>query len=234
MQKKCRICGNSFETILYGGSRQYCFNCVPETKDINQRTIQKRQSIRRQAVKNLGGKCLKCGETREYLIDFHHVDKDEKEHSFSALIANSKIELFFKELEKCIPLCGNCHREFHHFESKDKIKIEEYLEIQKINFWKDEEEREQTYIRHFCDNCGKELSSKKFNGLCFECYKKKFGRQKPSREELKELVRNNPFTSVAKMFGVSDNAIRKWCIIENIPSKKTNINSYTDEEWLNI
>ena len=206
MQKKCRICGSSFETITYGGSRQYCFICVPETKDVNQRTIQKRQAIRKQAIKNLGGKCLKCGEIKEYLIDFHHVNQDEKEHSISALLANSKVELFFKELEKCIPLCSNCHREYHYFNDKENKTIEEYLEIE----------------------------PKKFNNLCFECYKKKFGRQKPSREELKNLVRNNSFVAVSKMFGVTDNAIRKWCIIENIPSKKSIINSYTDEEWSNI
>lgn len=234
MQKKCRICGSSFETITYGGSRQYCFICVPETKDVNQRTIQKRQAIRKQAIKNLGGKCLKCGEIKEYLIDFHHVNQDEKKHSISALLANSKVELFFKELEKCIPLCSNCHREYHYFNDKENKTIEEYLEIEQINFWKDDLERDQTFIKHFCEDCNKEIVSKKFNNLCFECYKKKFGRQKPSREELKNLVRNNSFVAVSKMFGVTDNAIRKWCIIENIPSKKFIINSYTDEEWSNI
>lgn len=36
------------------------------------------------------------------------------------------------------------------------------------------------------------------------------------------------------MYGVSDNAIRKWCDAEKLPRKKTEINNYTDEEWANI
>lgn len=33
---------------------------------------------------------------------------------------------------------------------------------------------------------------------------------RPKKEELEELLKKNPFTKVGKMFGVSDNAIRKW------------------------
>ena len=29
MLKKCEICGQEFKTIQYGGSRRYCFDCVP-------------------------------------------------------------------------------------------------------------------------------------------------------------------------------------------------------------
>jgi hypothetical protein len=36
------------------------------------------------------------------------------------------------------------------------------------------------------------------------------------------------------MFGVSDNAIRKWCVSNNLPSKKLEINSYSDEDWAMI
>ena len=33
------------------------------------------------------------------------------------------------------------------------------------------------------------------------------------------------------MYGVSDNAIRKWCDSENLPRKSKEIKSYSDEEW---
>lgn len=58
--------------------------------------------------------------------------------------------------------------------------------------------------------------------------------ERPSREELKELIRKLPFTQIAKKYGVSDNAIRKWCDFEKLPRKKTEINSYSDEEWEKI
>ena len=55
--------------------------------------------------------------------------------------------------------------------------------------------------------------------------------ERPSREELKHMIRSLPFTTIAKKYGVSDNAIRKWCNFEKLPSKKKDINAYSDEEW---
>ena len=33
------------------------------------------------------------------------------------------------------------------------------------------------------------------------------------------------------MYNVSDNAIRKWCKTDNLPSTKKEINFYSNEEW---
>ena len=55
-----------------------------------------------------------------------------------------------------------------------------------------------------------------------------------SREELKKLIREESFVAIGKNFGVSDNAIRKWCINYNLPTRKKDIKSYSDEEWINI
>lgn len=52
-----------------------------------------------------------------------------------------------------------------------------------------------------------------------------------TREELKNLIRTTPFTKIAANFGVSDNAIRKWCIKFNLPSKSREIKKYSEEEW---
>lgn len=40
--------------------------------------------------------------------------------------------------------------------------------------------------------------------------------------------------SIGKKFGVSDNAIRKWCKAVNLPTRKKEIDNYSDEEWNNI
>ena len=58
--------------------------------------------------------------------------------------------------------------------------------------------------------------------------------ERPSREELKQLIRNNSFVSLGKHFNVSDNAIRKWCKYYNLPHKVSDIKKFTDEEWLKI
>lgn len=52
-----------------------------------------------------------------------------------------------------------------------------------------------------------------------------------SRNELKELIRTTSFIQIGKQFGVSDNAIRKWCKKYCLPTTKTDIKLYSDEEW---
>lgn len=70
---------------------------------------------------------------------------------------------------------------------------------------------------------------------CRDCAAKQQITEKPlTREELKEKIRILPFTQIAKEQNVSDNAIRKWCISYNLPSKKKDINSYSDEDWKKI
>lgn len=55
--------------------------------------------------------------------------------------------------------------------------------------------------------------------------------KKITREELKEKIRTLSFISIGLEYGVTDNAVRKWCKIYNLPFKKTEIDKYTEEEW---
>ena len=132
MKKLCRICGSEFEPIKYGGSRQFCFSCVPEGLSINERTLKKRQAAKRQAVINLGSKCCKCGENRPYVLAFHHLNPKEKDETPSNFLKNSQFDEFFKEITKCILLCCNCHTEFHYLQSNNNISIEEYIGAEKL------------------------------------------------------------------------------------------------------
>ena len=52
-----------------------------------------------------------------------------------------------------------------------------------------------------------------------------------TRDELKQLIRTTPFTTIAKQFDVSDNAIRKWCDKYSLPRHSREIKHYSDEEW---
>lgn len=56
--------------------------------------------------------CIKCGEAEPCCIDFHHLDPDEKEFGIAGSL-HRKWETILTELEKCIPLCANCHRKVH-------------------------------------------------------------------------------------------------------------------------
>lgn len=55
-----------------------------------------------------------------------------------------------------------------------------------------------------------------------------------TREELKHMIRTTPFVRIAGQYGVSDNAIRKWCDKYQLPRKVSDIKKYTDEEWEKI
>ena len=85
----------------------------------------------------------------------------------------------------------------------------------------------------YCEYCGKEIT--KGQVRCIECANKmKRYVERPNKEELKQLIRTLPFTKIGEMFGVSDNAIRKWCKLYNLPFRVKDIKNYSNEEWNNI
>lgn len=73
-----------------------------------------------------------------------------------------------------------------------------------------------------CPNCGKIISNTA--KTCKKCYKRKIKRiqqsKRPPKEELEKLIYITPFTTLGKKYGVSDNAVRKWCKYYNLPYKK--------------
>lgn len=64
--------------------------------------------------------------------------------------------------------------------------------------------------------------------LCKSCAdKQQYTVQRPSAIELANEIINSNFCAVGRKYGVSDNAIRKWCKAYNMPTKKNEI-----KEWL--
>lgn len=62
-----------------------------------------------------GLKCSKCGYNRCFAaLDLHHLDPALKEFNFKTKLMLKPTEERVKELDKCILLCSNCHRELHN------------------------------------------------------------------------------------------------------------------------
>lgn len=110
--------------------------------------------------------------------------------------------------------------------------------VQGINtgrYWKyDRKYPIQRKKEHRCNNCGIKINKTKSN-LCSDCYALTTRIvERPSKEQLKQEIRNTPFLHLGKKYGVSGNAVVKWCKSYNLPHRKYDIKKYTDEEWLLI
>lgn len=59
--------------------------------------------------------CKHCGYNSHFIaIDLHHVDSEDKEMNLSEAVRKGwSREKLIKEIEKCVPLCANCHRILH-------------------------------------------------------------------------------------------------------------------------
>lgn len=60
-----------------------------------------------------GGCCLLCGYDKcTAALEFHHVDPSQKEFQINKRWSMTN-EAIKKEIDKCVLLCSNCHREVH-------------------------------------------------------------------------------------------------------------------------
>ena len=110
-------------------------------------------------------------------------------------------------------LCPNCHSQTHTYAGKSASKYKR--------------------LSSYCTLCGKEL--KTHSTYCQECAKLLQRKvERPSREELKQMIRTIPFTKIGLIYNVQDNSIRKWCDNYHLPRTKREINNYSDEEWETI
>ena len=170
------------------------------------------------------------------------------ENQLSSVIRNFLLEKANYQCELCgwnkiNPITNKCPLEIHHKDGnylnnqKDNLQVlcpnchsltENYKALNKNG-----RENRITIRKKYCLDCGKEICQTSLR--CRDCAAKQQITEKPlTREELKEKIRILPFTQIAKEQNVSDNAIRKWCISYNLPSRKKDINSYSDEDWKKI
>lgn len=86
----------------------YCREC--NSKDSKER----RRKFKKECIDYKGGKCIICGYGKyQGALDFHHLDINEKDFNISH-IKKVVVDDFVKiELDKCVLLCANCHREVH-------------------------------------------------------------------------------------------------------------------------
>lgn len=179
----------------------------------------KRDSGRRQASKHLRWamlesgieyKCSECGAGYVYNNKpiAHQVDH----------LNNDWLD---DRLENLRFLCPNCHSQTIGWcgqkalldtyrltgrMNPKKYKTVKYSDNLNNDPIKDRKKREPR-IEHPCLVCGKVIKRGKY--CSYECMRKGQRKFNPTKEELENLIKQYPMTTIGKMFGVSDNAVRK-------------------------
>lgn len=181
-------------------------------------------------------KC-ECCEATEWLgapipLELHHVNGDHYDN----------------RLENLLILCPNCHaltdshmtKEMAALIQDNKVKSKEVLDsIVKLREKKISVEKKRTYKRRrpklmhltkkkkrYCEVCGKEIKGRGHKYCSYDCARAAISKNVPEKNELinkfKELKH---FTKVGLFYGVSDNAVIKWCkkygILELVKNMKS-------------
>ena len=171
-------------------------------------------SIRNRLIKEglKEAKCECCGRT-EWMgipipLELHHINENHYDN----------------RLENLLILCPNCHALTDSHTNNSKLEIISTEQIvnkamkkileDKIDSSKKKEKKTSEKIPKYCAYCGKELIGKqRRNMYCStECSHKANGSKRPEKEDLiNKFNELKSYTQVGEHYGVSDNAVRKWC-----------------------
>ena len=106
MERTCKVHG--LTRFRKEGTRYRCAKCATIA-------VQKRRDkLKILAVEYKGGCCQKCGYNKNIAaLEFHHLDPSEKDFGIAYRGYTRSWDTVKKELDKCILVCANCHREIH-------------------------------------------------------------------------------------------------------------------------
>ena len=108
----CRLCGECDpQKMMSKGQGRKSLSLCKECHNGN--TLSRGRQNKVIYVNYLGGKCQKCNYNKCFdALEFHHKTPKEKDPLFKS-IRYWGLEKAKTELDKCILLCSNCHREEH-------------------------------------------------------------------------------------------------------------------------
>lgn len=108
MEKECKKHGLTLFSYRKGEKRWKCRKCVVEG------VTKRRKALKRLAIEYKGGKCEICGYNKcSDALDFHHKDPTTKDFSLSHAGLTRSLAKTLMEVDKCMLVCANCHREIH-------------------------------------------------------------------------------------------------------------------------
>lgn len=182
-------------------------------------------------------KCEICGcnqwNGKQIALQLHHINGDETDNKIENLQllcpnCHSQTDNFcgrnIKRNEKTVKYyCKNCGKEIERTLSGLCDKCYEKLINSKLSPLESfSEPRKKMFGK--CIDCGKEIAYG--STRCQECYAKSQRKvERPTKEVLEDLIKTTSFTKIGKTYGVSDQAIRKWCKQYNLPYRKKDMHN---------
>ena len=221
---------------------KYCLNCGKEL-NLNQ-------------TKYCSSSCQQAYQSKQKIQEWKNGSFDgmSGKYGLSKIIRKYMLEKTNYACELCgwnkiNPITGKSPLEIHHKDGNYKNNKEENLQVLCPNCHsltstykalnKDGREDREGLIgrknlnQNYCIDCGTPIGENSIR--CRNCANKTKITEKPiSREDLKQRIRIEPFTQIAKDFKVSDKTISKWCAGYGLPATKKEIKKYTDLEWETI
>ena len=113
-EETSKIFGTSISTVKkYSENKSFTYT-DDERRKMNYSKVKSfRIRTKERAVEYKGGKCIICGYDKCIkAFDFHHLDPEKKDFTIgsNSSISWDRLKL---EIDKCILVCSNCHREIH-------------------------------------------------------------------------------------------------------------------------
>lgn len=211
----CKIHGET--SFTYTGGRWRCKKCLVDW-DRN-----KRHKIKQKLVDLKGGKCEICGYDKCLnALEFHHVDRETKLFELNLANFNKAFDILKIEVNKCVLVCSNCHRELHYHENEDRRKrfIMEHKGVKSNAIDKLDYDK---ILADFNNGLYQQEIAEKYN-TSLSTVKRFMQKHNISRKHIKitkEQIltyckENATYTYISEKTGYSVSAIKKYCIKNNL------------------
>jgi hypothetical protein len=116
-------------------------------------------------------------------------------------------------------ICPNCDSQLPTFTGRNNKKRKlsngkTYIPVQR-----------RKYSKKICPICNiNEIN--KTSKMCIDCRTKEKRKNVPPKEDLEKLIYTTSFVQIGKQYGVSDNAVRKWCASYGLPFRYGELHKY--------
>jgi hypothetical protein len=151
-----------------------------------------------------GGKCSECGYDKNFsALEFHHLNPNEKDFPLdSRRLSNTSIDKLMAEVNKCVLLCSNCHRERHNPElSLENVKHKLLnLESEHISVHRKIKKKK-------CKYCGGEFENIKGKLYCSDACREKDKNYPSYKEVTQKYSEFGSWADVARFFNITPKII---------------------------